>query len=359
MASYFLVGEESFSANENRYLAKKPSFNLDSLLEGRFTQELEKYVDDQFVFRNRAMEAKTQILKALGRQDINGVYLAQDNYLIEKIGEEDLDQEQFNKNIQALRSFSDQWAGQELRSLIVPTAGLVLKDKLPSLAPQIQEDRLLDQLAEDLGPGFIDLRPRLEAQKEDYLYYRTDHHWTSLAAYLAYEELAQLEGRQVSLEDYRIERVSRDFRGSLYSKILDRSMPADEIDLFHPKSPVDYRVYYDFGSQESDSVYSRESLEEKDQYKVFLGGNYPELKIQGENKNNRRLLIFKDSYANALLPFLVGDYESISLVDLRYFKADLAAYIEENQINEFLLVYNIKNFSSDENIEKLNIGQKK
>ena len=81
-----------------------------------------------------------------------------------------------------------------------------------------------------------------------------------------------------------------------------------------------------------------------DKYQVFLGGNYPELKIKTNNKNEKNLLIIKDSYANSFIPFLINDYENICAIDMRYFKEDLKEYMAENEINEVLILYNMTNF---------------
>lgn len=73
--------------------------------------------------------------------------------------------------------------------------------------------------------------------------------------------------------------------------------------------------------------------------------------IETSNKNGRRLLIVKDSFANALVPFLIGDCESIHLIDLRYYRGSLEDYISQREINEFLILYNLKNFCGEKNLK--------
>ena len=104
---------------------------------------------------------------------------------------------------------------------------------------------------------------------------------------------------------------------------------------------------------ETDSIYADIHLSEKDKYLVFLDGNHPEITIRTSLKNNRKLLVFKDSYANSFIPFLLSDYEEIHIIDPRYFNRKIDEYISENGINEFLFLYNIKNFCEDSSLSKV------
>ena len=111
------------------------------------------------------------------------------------------------------------------------------------------------------------------------------------------------------------ETVTEDFQGSLYSKVLGSGCARDSIELYRRKQEVPYTVSYQQKKTVSDSVYAMENLEKKDKYQVFLNGNHPELTICSENKNGKHLLIFKDSFANAWIPFAVNDFESIHVID--------------------------------------------
>ena len=183
--------DTQFSETENRELAQAPQITLENVLSGKFSTDYETYLTDQFVFRDQWIGAKTLAERAIGKQEVNDIYFAADDYLIEKhTGSFDTDTAQ--RNITYLASFlEDQTARlgtEHVKAMIVPNAVDTLKDKLPPFADSTAEDTYLQQIAEALPAGsFVDLQPVLGDHKEEYIYYRTDHHWTTLGAWYAYE----------------------------------------------------------------------------------------------------------------------------------------------------------------------------
>ena len=104
---------------------------------------------------------------------------------------------------------------------------------------------------------------------------------------------------------------------------------------------------YDGGKTVRESLYDPSYLEGRDKYAYFLGGNHPLTEITTSVRNGRHLLVIKDSYAHALVPFLTAHYETIDMVDLRYFKEDLAAWMGDRGITDVLVLYNASTFASD------------
>ena len=120
--------------------------------------------------------------------------------------------------------------------------------------------------------------------------------------------------------------------------------------MYLPQTDVLYVVTYVEEQQKSTTVYQTEALEGRDKYTVFLGGNHSLVKIQTTSSSENRLLVLKDSYANALIPFLIPYYDEILVVDPRYYFDDLEALIEKEKINELLYVYNANTFFSDNSL---------
>lgn len=170
---------------------------------------------------------------------------------------------------------------------------------------------------------------------------------------MAYAAWRGANGEAVQPDAFKIRTVTTDFQGSLYSKVLSRNGAKDSIEFYQRRDEPAYTVSYNFGREQADSVYMERYLSRKDKYQVFLGGNHPEITIETAVHNGRRLLLLKDSFANALIPFLVNDFETIHVIDLRYYNGALSTYIAENQINEYMVCYNIKNFCEDKNLVKL------
>ncbi|MEY8304404.1 DHHW family protein [Anaerosalibacter bizertensis] len=186
------------------------------------------------------------------------------------------------------------------------------------------------------------------------IYYKTDHHWTSKGAFYAYKRLGESMGFYPHGNDYfDIKEVTDSFYGSLYSKGRFRNIKGDSIELYIPKKSENCTVEYYDEKKISNSLYNMESLKEKDKYTVFLNGNHSLLKINTDISNSKKLLIIKDSYANSLVPFLTGHYNEIYMIDLRYFNEDLSKFIKENNIDDTLILYNVKTFFEDNSIEKI------
>lgn len=350
--SIFLTKDNEYSENENRYLTTKPDISMEEVASGKFMDTFETYLNDQFPLRDKWIALKTDIQQLFGKTDINGTYLGSDGYLFEKWTENDFQQENLQKNIESVKNFAQ--ANNDIKGtiLIVPTASLPLQDKLPKNAPVFNQNKAFDMIYLNLGKNceWIDMRPVLEAHKNEYIYYKTDHHWTTFGAYLGYAEWQRQHENNVQLSDYNITLAANNFKGSLYSKVLNRDSALDEIYLYDKIQKPIYEVHYNFGKTQTDSVYELNRLYEKDKYQVFLNGNHPELTISTNVNNNKHLLLFKDSFANAFIPFLLSDYETIHIIDLRYFKGDLNDYISHNNITEYLFLYNIKNFCEDTSI---------
>lgn len=365
-----IIKDREFSPNENRYLAETPELSWDNILSGKFQDGLEDYLRDQVCFRDGWITVKTGIQKACGDTDIGGAYVGKDGYDFEKITPEDVDEKQVDRNIKAVEDYfmtaSETIDKQKLSFLLVPTSGLVMQEKLPKNARLFDQAKYIDQVQKAMKDyNFVDVRDTLMDHNEEYIYYKTDHHWTSAGACLAYEVWSEHTGGEAETEDGLVKNVVSDkFRGSLYSKILDADSAYDEIwtyglqkdEAFGSK---DCTVTID-EKQQLDSIYDDEKLQEKDKYAYFLGGNYGQVHIQNQkaasNAKGKNLLIIKDSFANSFVPFVTQDYENIYMVDLRYYNGDMKSYLQEHNITDVLVLYNISNFISDRNLHKLTGG---
>ena len=365
-----IIKDREFSPNENRYLAETPELSWDNILSGKFQDGLEDYLRDQVCFRDGWITVKTGIQKACGDTDIGGAYVGKDGYDFEKITPEDVDEKQVDRNIKAVEDYfmtaSETIDKQKLSFLLVPTSGLVMQEKLPKNARLFDQAKYIDQVQKAMKDyNFVDVRDTLMDHNEEYIYYKTDHHWTSAGACLAYEVWSEHTGGEAEKKDELAENVVSDkFRGSLYSKILDADSAYDEIwtyglqkdDAFGSK---DCTVMID-EKQQLDSIYDDEKLQEKDKYAYFLGGNYGQVHIQNQKAaskaKGKNILIIKDSFANSFVPFVTQDYENIYMVDLRYYNGDMKSYLQEHNITDVLVLYNISNFISDRNLHKLTGG---
>ncbi|MDG0874781.1 DHHW family protein [Paenibacillus thiaminolyticus] len=350
-----LTAELEFSEAENRVLERWPDFTLQSLAAGKFTSRYEKYVSDQFVFRDAWIGVKTDADRAMGKKESNGVYLGKDGFLIQRFNPpEDRDVED---KAEAIRAFDHATPGVRKYMMLVPAAAMLLKDKLPAYAAAGDEAPYVDKVRQKL-PGtirFVDVYPALSAEREQSIFYRTDHHWTTTGAYYAYRELCKHMGIiPLDKEDFRIQRVTDQFYGSLYSKSGFRHIRPDRIELYLPRKEASYKVEYVDEQRTANSLYEMGNLAKKDKYTVFFNGNHALIQITTAHpEGKRKLLVVKDSYANSLLPFLTEHFSEIYVVDLRYYGEDLRALVQQHGIRDMLLLYNVNTFLEDPSIQNL------
>ena len=203
---------------------------------------------------------------------------------------------------------------------------------------------------------FVDNYNTLKEHDDEYIFYKTDHHWTSLGAFYSYQELAKSMKLAETKENYydRI-LVSDNFFGALSSKSGYINEKGDDVEVFLPtdKNIEKYIVDYVEEQKKSPTLYSSDALEKKDHYEVFLRGNHPLVKIKTNAKNNKTLLVFKDSYANSFIPFLIKNFSKIILVDQRYYYEDIDMLIDEEEVDDILYLYNANTFFNDTSLSSV------
>ena len=342
--------KRTFSEDENRYLQAFPEFSLESLKSGKFMKEFETFVTDQFPGRDAWVAAKCVFERLSGKQENNGIYFCGSDTLIAKV--DDPDPDQVEKNLQAVQSLTEKTDKPVYFSLI-PSAAYVWADKLPDNAPTADQAALL-QKAQEAVPGahWVDLASALTGHKDEYIFYRTDHHWTSLGAKYGYEALVPAMGLTEAEGDWiqQPQVVSDSFFGTSWSSSGVRWVPADEIWRYAPDDGITVTSNFT-GQPEEGALYHPEKLEQKDKYTYFLGGNQPLCVIKNENLPDApKVLILRDSYSDSLAPFLAQSCSEVHLFDVRYNLNSVAQYAEENDIDEILVLYSVANFVSEKNI---------
>jgi len=335
-----------FSETENRILAQRPKWSLESALSGSYEEEYEAYATDQFVSRDTWVMLKTRMDILLRKKLIKGVYLGEDGYLIEQHLPEDYTETMVNKRLGQLRELTEQYPRTMV--MLVPTADNILTDKLPDYAVSYDQSALLAQVKEEIGEEHvIDVFPVLEEHREEQIYYRTDHHWTTLGAYYGYQRWTQaMDYPPRSFDPQDLETVSDSFLGTLHSRI-NLPMEADQIQIFPRTNSRRVKVVYDF-TKETSSYYEPSYLETKNQYGYFLDDNHAFIEIDTAYvAKDRELFLIKDSYANSLIPILAPHYEKIYVLDPRYYNGSLFPLMEQYVTSDrvdVLVVYNCIHF---------------
>lgn len=287
----------------------------------------------------------------MGRNDINEVYLAKNNYLIDMFNKIDLNITDIN--IDLINKFSK---NMNVSLMLIPTSTEVLKDYLPKFSVNINQEEYLNYVETNLNKNINFINPLhiLKFKKNEYIYYRTDHHYTTFGAYYSYLKFCESYNlTPLKINDFKVTQISNDFLGSLFSKVNLNHQKKDSVYIFEPLIKNDLTVYY--SDRVTNSLYEFSHLQNnRSHYNIFLDNNHPLIKITTSIKNGKNIVVIKDSYANSFIPFLTNHFEEIHVIDLRFYNSNINAYLNENNLKDILFFYNVKNFSEENNLIFIN-----
>ncbi len=356
-AGYLFGDEGEFSVTENRYLAKRPSVTLPSLLDGSFMKSFELYTEEQLPLRDGLIRLKALCAELAFKNENNGIAKGKEGHLFEKLVNTD---RQLMKNSAAIENFAKQ-TDRDIYVCIVPNSYEIQKDYTPAGFPGISQREQIKGLYEKLSAygnvHTVDLYDKLIENADKYIYYRTDHHWTTDGAYLGYRRLCEEMGlTPVDKDSERLKdkrRETEGFYGTYQSKY--RGMIGVKPDtLTYYDIDVDH---YEAGGREYDSLYDTDKLDIYDKYAMFMHGNEGLSVVEAaedEVKGRKdELIIFKDSYANCMIPFLTYEYDRITVIDLRYYPDPVGELIKEHKDADILLFYNFMHFNEDNHFYRL------
>lgn len=345
--------DETFSPVENKELQTMPAFSFDALFNGNYTRSVERYCSDQFPFRENWISLKARLELLQGKMENNGVFPCGDK-LLEPVSPDVAGE--LDSRIGAIRTFVDN-IDVPVTLALIPTSAELYADQLPEGVENLVQEDAAAYADSELEIPVIDLKTALYPHREEYVFYRTDHHWTSLGAFYAYGALAEPLGYiPRPLEKMTPKTVSEEFFGTAYSSSgFFWIRRGDSIETFVDAPDEVGVLRYESAVGESGALYEPEMLSTKDKYRFFLGGNCPRVVIDTGNDGLPSLLLVRDSYADSLVPFLLAHYSRIHLIDLRYFRQSVSAYIAEQQIDSVLLLYSVPDFCTYSNINLLSL----
>ena len=348
-AANLFTKDRLFSQMENRMLAQRPKAELKTVLSGKFMEEYETYMTDQFVARDAFIRIKSLGERTLGKKINNGVYYGEDGYLAEQL--QDLDEKQLDKNMEALKRFLDN-TDKKVYFALIPGSVEINRDRFFPFLPEPDQKEVIRELykqTEETDVVCVDMYGALWERREEALFYRTDHHWTSLGAYYGYRAFMEAKKEAaVALSDYTETVRSETFYGTLYSKTGAFWIAPDRITTYVEEDGI--QVERVEGKTTADGLlYDESRLEKKDKYSMFLGGNQPLAILRTDNRDAPKLLVIRDSYFDSMAPFLTPHYSDIYIVDFRYNRADVSQFMEETGIDEVFICYSLANFHQDAN----------
>lgn len=344
-----------FSELENRKLSQMPILSLKSYIDTSFSSDYEKYINDQFFLRDNWIDLKSRIEYLLGKRENNDIIFGKENYLFKKFTT--FNDEMLKNNLNSIITFTNNY-NKEVDFFIIPNSYAIYDELTPRYLPLVEQLSLINSINSYLSLksndhiNTINVAEELLKNKDDYIYYKTDHHWTSYGAYLAY--LAYMDYLGLEIVDINnLEKITiNNFLGTYYNRSKYFKADSDFITYYNI---LGLRIEID--GKEQLSLMDLDKFKGSDKYSAFLWGNNGLTKVINENISEERkgssILIFKDSYANSFIQFLSYNYEIIDIIDLRYFKESIRNFMKDKDYNEILIMYSFNNLSSDINIRRL------
>ena len=346
--------DRDFSEMENRNLAEAPKFSWQNLKSGKFTSDIESYMSDQVFLKDNLVTLKTDCERLMLKNYQNGVYIGKEGYYIQQYTE---NKAQIEKNI----GYINDWAEKidkkvPIKFLVAPNSVCINSDKLPKYAVndnQLDSIKYIENKISD-KVKVINAYDNLMKLKDNgqQVFYKTDHHWTYTGAIAGFELLTNDEAKKAIVE-YDNSIRCKDFYGTLYSKAPSTLAKADEIVYPMHSGKSNYTVFYVKENKTTDTLIDESFLEKKDKYAGFLGGNFARVDIKNDKAAvDKKVLVLKDSYANAMIPYLADEYSQLTVVDMRYYhfeKQTVSELVKSEKIDEILMVYNMDFINSDDN----------
>ncbi|MBS5874258.1 MAG: hypothetical protein KIC46_09100 [Clostridiales bacterium] len=383
--------DKTVSEKENRALKARPAFTFQALFNGSFTKNFEEYYADTFPLRDFFLSVNQKLSNVLtqaagkndlvliekeGKDDFGGEALTEEPkkdvtqeqetkvpyqpqvnddevyengyILIDKDRKAALeiygiDKTKIRKYTDVVNRLAQKLSAQKIYALLAPTATEFYSPEDYHTGNRSQKAGIAYAYEQFKQPNLkgVDAVSSIGMHLDEYLYFRTDHHWTARGAYYAYSAFCQAAGLEpVPLNALKSGRIE-DFVGSMYrytnADVLKNN--PDYLEYFLPRRQAEGE-YYDNASMKNGHhltiVSTKVNADNK--YLAFIQGDTPLSKIVTDQKNGKKILVIKDSFGNALVPFLTDNYEEIYVLDPRNIETDLSAFVKEHGIQDVLLI---------------------
>lgn len=375
--SMFFTSNGGYSENEKRDLATFPKISemsFQDILKGTYFAKIDEFYKDNFVNResflalsdsidglkgfesdvkmtvvsNQQVQGTSNTPSDDSEEDSNvnveqvGTLLSIGDFVCETFGGNDAVAKDYAKTI---KNFGDTLPNSNVYNMVIPTqVEFGLPKKYANLS--VPQKPTLDLISKNLGKNVtsVDAYSNIKKHKDEYVYFRSDHHWTGLGAYYAYEAYAKSAGLEpFDLKDFDSKKIEG-FLGTLYASSKESKL-ADN---------PDYVEYYNVGADLKTTIYQDSALTNTievtpyadyatgaNSYSVYLHGDNPLTVIENpELKSGKKAVVIKESYGNAFAPYLSANYDEVYIVDIRKFKSNLKDLITENNIDDVVFINN-------------------
>ena len=384
---FFILPQEKISDAEKRTLAPFPTLTKESLLSGDYMDSLDIYTADHFPYRSIFISVSDQLKlirgfhskeesfyndvqavdelpakagasskEILGSEDAlkncKGLLVANNRAFQIFSNEEPMN----NAFSEMINLYAKKLKGVRVFSGVVPTAS-------DFFLPPKYEEYIGNEL-ENIAASYklfnkhiipIEIHQELGQHKKEYIYYKTDHHWTDLGAYYGYKAFCKAaKMKPIELFEMKTKQIKGDFLGTHFLKTKDQRLENNPDFIKYWIPPVEnYAVKFDGEEEEEIKVFKTSDIA-KNKYLVFLGGDEPLIHLKSTKcENGRTILLIKNSYGNPFAAFLTANYENVLVLDYRYTETSIEDLVKEYEVNDIIILNGIYSSNTPNHIERL------
>jgi len=370
--AFLLTPDRAFSEQENRSLQPLPHFSAEAFLSGDLADDVNDYFADQFPMRDYLVGWKGILELVIGKGENNGILLGRGGQLAKRSFEiKTADGHTHSVKLDTfdpvLIDSATDGINRAAKSLEIPFTVLLTGRTIDIAAsafdyPTEQSDALLARIygGIDANVQAIDTVPMLRAcyERGEYVYYKTDHHWTTRGAYYAYAEIMRAYGMESALlpiDAFDRQTVSTSFFGTAWSAAGMKFVRPDSVEIWYAGNESEFEVVAD-GEVLAGGLYNLDYLSKKDPYSTFLDGTHDVVTVRKRGGGDRpTLLILKDSFANAAAPFLAQHFDLVlcNLSSTRQDYTNVTELAAEYGADRVLLLYTVENLVTANKLARL------
>lgn len=242
-------------------------------------------------------------------------------------------------------------------NLLVPThTAFGLPERLEKTVPSTDQKKYLDTVFKSYSSKVkpVNVYDVFEENKKEYIYLNTDHRWTSLGSYYAYQEFCRVADESpVKISELTSNNIPN-FIGTLYTSSKAESLNNNPDTITYYDMPESYTMSILKKGSTKWNKYRSVYNEDVNNYNVFIYGDNPVTKIINDNeKNGKKILVIKDSYGNAFIPWLINNYDEVHAIDFRSYNGNAISYCAQNDITDVLFINSTVNSSVKTQIDKM------
>lgn len=398
---------------EKRELKEFPEFSWGDLASGKYFDDISIWFSDTFPLRDKLVSFNTNVTNTFGINDVQvygdvvegdkipEINTSDDNSVnapsvepkpelppapqkpvVEQLGAmlivENAAYEYYNFNLAAAdtycaavnRAASILDGKSTIYNMIIPTSmAITLPDNYKDRTNSSDQKQAIDYMYSRLTPSVnkIDVYSTLLEHKDEYIYFRTDHHWTSLGAYYAYCDLMTAKGVTPAALSAFNEYKFDGFLGSFYAesgKKASLGNTPDYVMAYEPKQLQKIHTFTKSGEINYSIVSDGNKLSAANKYLSFVCGDHPYgIMTNPEITDGSSCLVIKESFGNAMVAFLTQNYQNVYVVDYRYinqvFPGTLRQFVDERAVQDVMFINNVSSTRSPALVNALNafVGQ--